>query len=174
MAGRKAARKPGAKPASKRAKKAKKRSAGRPEFQPTKEQRQRVEILVGGGMAIEEIASAMDIDKKTLSKHFGEQIRFGRSKKRAEVLEAMFNSAKGGNVSAQKAFIQLNSLADVDERVQNPKADEVAPPAPKKKTVGYVSKKETAQAEAMAVGGPDSPWGSDLDPTAPPPGVKAN
>ncbi|WBU27575.1 hypothetical protein OOZ54_12810 [Rhodopseudomonas palustris] len=150
--------------------KAKKRGAGRPEFEPTAEQRERVEILVGGGMSKEDIAAAMLVAVNTLKKHFAKELKIGRSKRRAEVLEAMFNSAKGGNVSAQKAYIQLNALADADEAVQNPKAHK---PAPKSARI-YKGKKEIAQEEALSVGGAGSDWGTDLDPTAPPAGAKAH
>src|SRR5258708_6981963 len=95
-------------PAKKRKKGARK-TAGRPELEITAEQRERVEILVGGGMGIEEIAAALAMAKNTLKKHFAKELACGRSKKRSEILEAMFNSAKGGNVSAQKAYVALNT-----------------------------------------------------------------
>jgi hypothetical protein len=157
-----------AKPRAKKTKKGK--GAGRPEFKATAADREKVEILIGGGMAIDEVAAAMDLAVNTLKKHFGPELKVGRSKKRSEILLAMFNSAKGGNVSAQKAFIQLNALAEADEAVQNPKDDRPAPVVAKI----YKGKKEIAQEAALSVGGEGSPWGTDLDPTAPPPGVKAN
>lgn len=154
-----------------RAKKIKKRvgnGAGRPEFKATAEQRERVEILIGGGMAIEEIAAALNLSKNTLKKHFGIELRMGRSKKRAEVLEAMYNSAKGGNVSAQKSYITLNALADADDAVRNPHDDKSAA-TPRVPALG---KKDMADrvAETAGLG---TEWAKDLDPTVPV-GAKAN
>lgn len=149
---------------------AKKPSAGRPEFKPTDKQRLRVEILIGGGMAVDEVAAALEVDKKTLAKHFSAEIKHGRARKRAEVLEAMFNAAKGGNVSAQKAFIALNTLADADASVQGEKDD--LPAAPKQRTP-FKGKKEVAQEEALTAG-IGSEWGSDLDPSVRGPDVKPN
>ncbi|WP_454629554.1 hypothetical protein [Bradyrhizobium cenepequi] len=155
-----------------RTKKATRGKAGRPEIQVTAEQRERVEVLIGGGMALEEIAAAMDLSPKTLTKHFKRELLVGRSKKRAEVLVAMFKAANGGNVSAQKAYLQQNLLADADDHVQNPSKDDSAP-APSRATKVYKGKKEVAQEEAMTAGA-GTEWGSDLDPTAPGPDVKPN
>jgi DNA-binding CsgD family transcriptional regulator len=159
------------KPRAKKAKKQARKSSGRPEFKPTAEQRERVEILIGGGMAIDEIAAALNLAKNTLKKHFGVELRMGRSKKRAEVLEAMYNSAKGGNVSAQKSYITLNALAEADEALRNPAADrkDSSIKAPRVPALG---KKEQADlvAETAGVG---TEWAKDLDPTVPV-GAKAN
>lgn len=147
------------------------KTAGRPEFVATTEQRERVEIWIGAGMSVEEIAAALELSEKTVRKHFRQELLVGKSKKRAEVLAAMYKAAAGGNVSAQKAYIQLNALADADDNVRNPK-DEPAP-APSKAARAYKGKKEIAQEEAMSAG-VNSDWGTDLDPIAPPPGTKAN
>ncbi|MGR4927290.1 hypothetical protein ACIPUD_10835 [Bradyrhizobium sp. CAR08] len=161
-----------AKPGAKAAKKGKRKSAGRPEIKVTAAEREKVEILVGGGMPVEEIASAMDMAVNTLKKHFRLELKIGRSKKRAEMLMAMFNSGKGGNVSAQKSYLQHLLLADADDAVQNPSADEPATTSAKAAS-GYKSKKEAAQEEALTAG-VGSDWGSDLDPSAPGSSVKPN
>lgn len=80
---------------------------GRPEYAPTKAQRDRVAIAAGGGMAHEEIALGLGISRTTLLKHFRLELSVGAYEKRLEVLQAMFKSAKGGNVAAQKAYVGL-------------------------------------------------------------------
>lgn len=84
---------------------------GRPAYRATAEKRERVEILVATGMAEEEIARVIGIAPNTLRKHFREELLNGRAKRRGAVIEAMFRAATGGNVSAQKAYVQLTDLA---------------------------------------------------------------
>ncbi len=165
-----------AKPRAKtvKAKKGKRKGAGRPEIEITAEQRERVEILIGGGMGIDETAAAMSMAPNTFKKHFGTEIRLARSKKRAEVISAMFKSAVGGNVSAQKTYIQLNALADADDVALNPPVDapaRAAAPSPAAKAL-KLGKKEIAQEEALTAA-EGTAWGADLDVTTPP-GAKPN
>jgi hypothetical protein len=152
--------------AKKSARKAKRRGAGRPEIEITAEQRDKVSILIGGGMGIEETAAAMNMAPNTFKKHFKAEIKLARSGKRAEVLMAMFKSAIGGNVSAQKQYIALNALADADDAALNPPVEAGArAPAPRAAKV-LKGKKEIAQEEA-ATAVQSAEWGNDLDVTAP-------
>ena len=52
---------------------------GRPQFQPTKEQRDSVIVLAGGGVREDLIAMSMKIDPKTLRKHFRDELDSGRT-----------------------------------------------------------------------------------------------
>lgn len=158
------------KPARQKKKAPTKKAAGRPEFTPTDEQRQNVEILIAGGMGLDEVAHAIGVAENTLKKHFPQEIKVARSKKRAEVLVAMFNSAKGGNVSAQKAFIALNGAASADEDFVG--RNDPAPAKPAK--VSKLGKKEQAAEEAAIAAGGGDGWGKDLDVTTPVPGTKPN
>lgn len=144
------------KPRAKKAKKNKHLAAGRPELEVSAEQRDRVEILVGGGMAIEDIAAALSMSEKTLRKHFRVELKRGRSKKRAEMLEAMFRAGNGGNVSAQKAYMALNEIATADDNWVNPQAETTAPKPAK------LGKKELA-AEAAGTAGVGTEWKNDLE-----------
>ena len=166
------AKRPAKAKAKKSAGKAKRKGAGRPTLDVTSEQREKVSILIGGGMGIDETAAAMKMAPNTFKKHFKDEILLARSGKRAEVLMAMFKSAIGGNVSAQKQYIALNALADADEAALNPPVEAGArAPAPKAAKIPK-GKKEQAQEEALtAVQSAD--WGNDLDVTAPL-GVKPN
>jgi hypothetical protein len=79
----------------------------RPEFKPTSAARRNVAIAAGGGMSHEEIALGLGISRNTLEKHFQGELSYGANRKRLEVLEAMFDSARKGNVAAQKAYMAL-------------------------------------------------------------------
>jgi DNA-binding CsgD family transcriptional regulator len=80
--------------------------SGRPEHVPTVETRDRVEVLVAGGMHQWQIAAALGISVPTLCEHYAEQLENGSSRKKAEVLEALFKAAtEGANVTAQKAWL---------------------------------------------------------------------
>lgn len=96
--------------------------------------RRKVAVAAGGGMSHEEIAVALGISRNTLTKHFDAELSMGACARRMDVLEAMFKAAKGGNVTAQKAYV-----ATV------PKFSVPAPEQPKPPKTG---KKEQAQAEA--------------------------
>ena len=125
-------------------------------------------------MAIEEIAAALDMAVNSLKKHFALELKKGRSKKRAAVLEAMFKAANGGNVSAQKAYLQHNLLADADDKVSSPGKDpDEAAAAKRRAAAAYKGKKEVAQEAAMTAGA-GTEWGTDLIPDAPAAGVKPN
>ena len=109
---------------------------GRPPHEPTPESRERVQILLGGGMTHDQIAAAIGISAPTLRQHYGEELSTGRAKKRAEMLEAMFRAGIGGNVSAQKAYIAQHSELD------DPKPEKDEP----------IGKKAAAQAAAREAG----------------------
>ena len=81
--------------------------SGRPPFQPTKAQQRRVSIAAGAGWSHEEIAIALEISRPTLEKYFAQELTVGAYQRRAEVIEAMYRTAKKGNVAAQKAYAAL-------------------------------------------------------------------
>jgi predicted DNA-binding protein (UPF0251 family) len=160
-----------AKPRAKKAKPAKRAGAGRPQIEITAEQRERAAILIGGGMTLEEAAAAFDMAKNTFRKHFAKELVRSRSKKRAEILLAMFKSAVGGNVSAQKAYVALNTIASADAAWTAPEATE-AGSAAKQVKKDRPGKKELA-AEAALTAGIGTEWKNDLE-TPPLPGTKPN
>lgn len=85
---------------------------GRPPHVPTKKSRTRVEVLVAGGMSQSEIAAALKISVPTLCEHYASELRDGRARRRAAVIEAQFRCAVEGNVAAQKAFLDHPGQAD--------------------------------------------------------------
>jgi AcrR family transcriptional regulator len=98
-------------------------AVGRPEYSPTLENRQKVEILIAARMAHEDIARVLGITPPTLRKHFREEILTGLAKKRAEVLVAMHTSALAGNTSAQKSMLALTGPANAP----TPPKDQIVP-----------------------------------------------
>lgn len=90
--------------------------AGRPEHVPTEETRQRVEILVAGGMAQWQIAAAIGVSEPVLRDRYATELEGGRSRRMAQVIEARFQAAIGGNVSAQNAWLSRHGpLEDAPE-----------------------------------------------------------
>lgn len=85
-------------------------------------------------MSHDEIALALGISRPTLYKHFDAELSTAACAKRLEAINALFASAKKGNVAAQKAYIAMT-----------PK---ITAPAPEQTAVGKQGKKEQAQAEA--------------------------
>lgn len=113
----------------------------RPEFEPSSFQREKVEIWAGGGMPQQAMADALGISRNTLLKHFERELAIGAAKRRADVVEAMYRSARKGSVSAQKAY-----LAAGDAAPRLPANQPAAPePEPKPEPVG---KKEAARRAA--------------------------
>ena len=108
---------------------------GRPQFKSTAAQRRRVSICAGGGMSHEEIAIGLGIAKMTLQKYFAYELSEGAYRRRQDIIEAMYRTAKKGNVAAQKAYVALGPQI-------------AAPPQPKdaEKPQG---KKEQAAADAV-------------------------
>lgn len=86
-------------------------SAGRKKAVLIEEQRERVKVLLAGGMKVSAIARVLGISEPTCRKRFAAEIRTGIDQKQAAVLEAMFLSALSGSVAAQKAFLELARLA---------------------------------------------------------------
>lgn len=115
---------------------------GRPEFEPTKAQRDKVAIAKGGGMSHDEIALGLGVSRNTLEKHFAVELKAGAYAKRLEVMSAQHRAAKGGNVAAQKAYLAQTPW--LEPTAPQPQGDEA--PAPKEPPKG---KKEQAQADAV-------------------------
>lgn len=124
-----------------------KRARGRPEYVPTDELREKVQVLRAQGMSKEAIAVALDISTETLTKHFSLELECAVAKKTADVMMARFRSAIGGSVPAQNKFLELAGAV---------------PPQPKKPPrTPKLGKKEQADVDAQAAPG-DSDWGSIL------------
>ena len=123
-----------------------KKGRGRPEFVPTDEDREKVQVLRAQGMSKEAIAEAIGIHHETLTRHFSVDLEVAVAKRTAEVMMARYRAAVGGSVPAQNKFLELAGAI---------------PPKPGKAAKDpKVGKKEAAQIEAERR--PDDEWGSLL------------
>lgn len=80
-----------------------KRGKGRPKFEPTREQRKLVQVLVGMQVPIKTIAKNVaegGIDEKTLRKAFGEELEMGRENLVASLKAQVVKAAQNGNIRA--------------------------------------------------------------------------
>lgn len=121
---------------------AEKKGRGRPEFEPSDEQREKVRVLRASSMSQEEIAEALDISVPTLTKHFSFELKIGSAKVTADVLMARYRSAMGGNVSAQNKLLEQLGAGAAAEKVRKREA------RPAK-----LGKKEEQQEAAEKIGG---------------------
>jgi hypothetical protein len=123
----------------------------RPAFKPTNALRRRVSIAAGAGMSHQDIAIGLGISRPTLEKHFMAELSVGANARRLEILEVMHQTAKKGNVAAQKAFLAMTpQLAAPPARVD---ATDDAQPQGKK----------AAALVAAQTAGKGTPWAEVLD-----------
>lgn len=108
--------------------------------------REKVAIAVGGGMRHEEIAEALGISAPTLRKHFDAELSRVAHTKRLEALVALQKSAKKGNVSAIRAYLNLvpTTTASADLPGEQPSTPAAAP-------AGTTSEPHAAAAMPVAV-----------------------
>lgn len=133
---------------------------GRPEFEPTPEQRDQVEISVYCGMTHAAIAASLRISTPTLRKHFEDELLYGHSRKEAEAFQLLFESARKGNVSAQKHVQRLGSMVAPAGAPQPSPTPDQQPPARKSDDPG---KKEMLNAAARQPPAADSKWSGLLN-----------
>lgn len=118
---------------------------GRPPFAATKRQCKRVEEMISCGMSEPEISHVIGCSVPTLRKHFADHLMHGRARRRAEVIELLYKTARKGNVSAQK---QLEDMTAVAASLRPSMADVAEVPKPVK-----LGKKEEAD---QAAANPDA------------------
>ena len=84
--------------------------AGRPKFQPTDEQRKTVRAMVAYGVPLDQVASVVGIDRKTLSKHFPSEIANAAAEANAKVAQALYRQAVDqGNTTAQIFWLKTKA-----------------------------------------------------------------
>jgi|SRR6185369_255631 len=108
------------------------------DFKPDEEMRRKVAIAAGAGMAHEEIAIGLGIEKALLQERFERELSEGAYAKRMEVLDATHAAALKGNATAQRAYLDHAPKAATPP-LPKPSADEK--PAP-------IGKKQQANADA--------------------------
>ncbi len=83
-----------------------KRTKGRPAYEPTDEDREKVRILRASGMSMPAISEAMDIAEPTLRKYFSLDLEIAQAKVTADVMIARYRAAMAGNVQAQNRLLE--------------------------------------------------------------------
>lgn len=137
---------------------------GRPRFEATEKDRNKVKLLLALGWSIERIANAIDVSSATLKRYFRAELscRSGmRDRLDARRFEIALEQANAGNIGALKELGKMIEASDrmgMDRRLREAQEDDepLAAPAP-------VGKKEAA-AEAAKSAGEGSEWGDDLLP----------
>jgi predicted transcriptional regulator len=122
-------------------------------WSPTKAQRDQVEMMVAVGVLTKDIAVALGVTQPTLRKHCRVELSGGRARKRGELVVLLWESARGGNVSAQKKLVEMTDLAAAEAAFVPAEPDAV-----KARPLG--KKEEAALAAETAGQGTD--WASDL------------
>src|SRR5436190_23836785 len=85
---------------------------GRPSHSPDPLLRRQVEALAGYGVPEAEIAAMVEIDPKTLRKHYRHELDHGHSKANAKVAENLYRKALGdGRESVTAAIFWLKARA---------------------------------------------------------------
>lgn len=111
---------------------------GRPPHAPTEKDRQMVEVLAGFAIPTAKIADVLDIDQKTLLKHYDREIRRGAAMVESKLAGNLLRIAGGTDGTALKAIIfALTCRFGWSQYVPRPVADEP------------LGKKEQAQIEAQ-------------------------
>jgi len=106
-------------------------SRGRPQFQPTNEQRSQCAILAAARMSEENIAAALGVSRPTLRKHFADELTAGAAKCNAAVLEQLYRTAMDGNVAALRLWLArpADELVEaLGKKAQREAASAKAPP----------------------------------------------
>ena len=144
---------------------------GRPAFEVTEKERNKVKLLLACGWANQRVANALAISLATLKRYFRAELKVRdqmRDRLEARRLEQAMLLAEGGNVGAMR---QLDRLIEKnDQKVANARfnGDEGRSEEPEAEapTSRYIGKKEIARknAEAATNGDGDSDWGLLLKP----------
>jgi hypothetical protein len=82
---------------------------GRRAHKPDAAQRRQVEAMAAYGIPEPDIARVVQIDPKTLRKHYRDELDMGETKANAQVAGFLFNSARNGNVTAQIFWLKTRA-----------------------------------------------------------------
>jgi hypothetical protein len=101
----------------------------RPSHKPEPNQRRQVETLAGFGIPEAEIAGLVQIDPKTLRKHYRQELDHGHTKANAKVAENLYRMALGqGREAVTAAIFWLKTRARWKETMVNEVTHDVADP----------------------------------------------
>ena len=141
------------------------RGRGRPAYEPTDKDRNKIKLLLALGWSIERMANGIGVSPATLKRYFRAELKERdamRDRLDARRFEIAMEQANAGNVAALKELgkmLDSNDRMGMDQRLRD--AQERG--SRKKETETPQGKKEAAKAAAKTAGA-DSHWGSDLLP----------
>ena len=84
-------------------------NAGRPEYKKTNEDAKNVEALTIAGVPQKLIAEILKISEPTLRKHYRNELDTSKAKANAVISQALFKSAKDGNITAQIFWLKTQA-----------------------------------------------------------------
>lgn len=96
---------------------------GRQKMKLTNALRDRVAMLRASGMTQQEIADAIGCSVPTLAQYFSLELNEGKAAKRAEMLDTLWKTAIGGNVTAMRTWLALNDKGVTPREIIRPKAE---------------------------------------------------
>lgn len=142
----------------KRPKKAKKRrktpdGRGRPPHMPSIENAETVAQMKFCGESNRTIALALQIDEKTLVRHYAAALDGGVAIKRKQLIEVIWEAAKKGNVSAAKMLEDMGEIAAAADAVNKRGQAKSSAPVERPRPLPKLGKKEQQQVEADKVTG---------------------
>lgn len=132
---------------------------GRPRYQATDKDRNKVKMLLALGWGNQRIANALDVSLATLKRYFRADLKIRdvmRDRLVARQFEIALEQANAGNMTALKLLDQMMDKNDrmyAERRLERAQSDD----DPKVK----LGKKERAAIEAKEAGDSDA-WGDDL------------
>jgi hypothetical protein len=141
---------------------------GRPRFEATEKDRNKIKLLLAVGWSGQRIANAIGVSLATLKRYFRAELKVRdlvRDQLEARRLELAYDAASTGNVGAMRQLDRVIERLDregLDKRLREAQdGDEPDEEAlqPKRK----LGKKEAAEEAAKTIGQDDN-WGSDLLP----------
>lgn len=133
-------------------------AGGRKSYRPSERDREKVEVLVGSGMSVEQIARAMAVTEPTLRKHYRTELETGALRKRGELLMALNRAALKGNVAALRESLAIMDRANLEalqDEVRGRGKAETPAPAAAAPASDALGKKVQAEIDAheVATGG---------------------
>lgn len=79
----------------------KKKTGWKVRHEPTEETRRTVSFMKAAGIRNVDIARCLDIDEKTLVKHYKPELDTSLARANSDIAHSLFQQAKSGNVAAQ-------------------------------------------------------------------------
>lgn len=141
---------------------------GRPTYEATLKDRNKVKMLLAVGWSNQRIANAIEVSLATLKRYFRAELSVRdqmRDRLEARRLELAMEMANAGNTAAMRELDRL--ILKNDQKLATDRLDRMGEPeAEEKPTSKYVGKGELSKkrANAIATGDASSEWGDLLKP----------